>query len=285
MELHDAEIAIKSSFPNFSTEGLHSLGGQTTWTFATSEHVFRFARTTKIARLLENERLLLAKLVDELPVEIPRTVVIGEWSSLPCSSYQIINGKPLHPELLFGSEGTRLAQQLGELLDSLHLKTPANSVSEKVPTGTIETIDREIFSRLPLPIRFAAGYAIRKASTLLTLKNPTLIHSNLKFRHLLTRSNKIVGLTGLTKARVGDVAQDFSAIFAEVGWKGMDDVLRFYKEPLGEKFEERVEFFYWTAPLHDINYAILANNEPALGLARTELSQRMIKIGIMPNYN
>ena len=285
MELHDAEIAIKSSFPNFSTEGLHSLGGQTTWTFATSEHVFRFARTTKIARLLENERLLLAKLVDELPVEIPRTVVIGEWSSLPCSSYQIINGKPLHPELLFGSEGTRLAQQLGELLNSLHLKTPANSVSEKVPTGTIETIDREIFSRLPLPIRFAAGYAIRKASTLLTLKNPTLIHSNLKFRHLLTRSNKIVGLTGLTKARVGDVAQDFSAIFAEVGWKGMDDVLRFYKEPLGEKFEERVEFFYWTAPLHDINYAILANNEPALGLARTELSQRMIKIGIMPNYN
>ena len=279
MELHDAGIAIKSSFPNFSTERLHSLAGQTTWTFATSEHVFKFSRTAKVAKLLKNESLLLAKLVDELPVEIPRTIVIGEWSSLPCSSYQVINGKPLHPELLFGSEGTRLAQQLGELLNSLHSKTQVSSASEKV---TPETIDREIFSRLPLPIRFAAGYAIKKAATLLTLKKPTLIHSNLKFRHLLTRNNKIVGLTGLTKARSGDVAQDFSAIFAEVGWKGIDDVLRFYKEPLGEKFEERVEFFYWTAPLHNINYAILANNEPALGLARTELSQRMIKVGIMP---
>ncbi|SVB41055.1 uncharacterized protein METZ01_LOCUS193909, partial [marine metagenome] len=255
MELSEAKTAIESSLPNFSTKDLCSLGGQTTWTFATSEHVFKFARTKKVAPLLKNEKKISAKLTNELPVEIPHSITSREWSALPYSSYPIIHGNALNPNLLFGAHGTSIAQQIGELLTSFHIAENSELTNKQDSNVTVDITDKETFSRLPVPMRFAAGYALRKATTLLKPERPSLIHSNLKFHHLHMKNDQLVGLTGLSKARIGDIAHDFSSIFAEVGWKGIDDVLRFYKRPLGGKFEERVEFFYWTAPLHDINYA------------------------------
>ena len=269
--------------PNFSTEDLYSLGGQTTWTFATSEHVFRFARTKEVAPLLENEKQISDKLTGELPIKIPHSIIIKEWSALPCSSYPIIHGTALNPRLLFGAHGTSIAQQVGELLTSFHIAESNKPTKDQDSKVTVDITDKETFSRLPVPMRFAAGYALRKATSLLKPERASLIHGNLKFHHLHMENEQLVGLTGLSKARIGDIAQDFSSIFAEVGWKGIDDILRFYKRPIGEKFEERVEFFYWTAPLHDINYAIQAKNEPAIGLARTEISRRMTKTGILPS--
>ena len=283
MELSEAKTAIESSLPNFSTENLYSLGGQTTWTFATSEHVFRFARTKEVAPLLENEKQISDKLTAELPIKIPHSIIIKEWSALPCSSYPIIHGAALNPRLLFGAHGTSIAQQIGELLTSFHIAESNKPTKEQDPKVTVDITDKETFSRLPVPMRFAAGYALRKATSLLKPERVSLIHGNLKFHHLHMENEQLIGLTGLSKARIGDIAQDFSSIFAEVGCKGIDDILRFYKRPIGEKFEERVEFFYWTAPLHDINYAIQAKNEPAIGLARTEISKRMMKTGILPS--
>ena len=283
MELSEAKTAIESSLPNFSTEDLSSLGGQTTWTFATSEHVFRFARTKEVGPLLENEKQTSDKLADELPIKIPHSIIIKEWLSLLCSSYPIIHGTALNPRLLFGAHGTSIAQQIGEILTSFHIAESSQPIDTQDSKITVDITDKETFSRLPVPMRFAAGYALRKAATLFDPENPSLIHGNLKFHHLHMENEHLVGLTGLSKARIGDIAQDFSSIFAEVGWKGIDDILRFYKRPIGEKFEERVEFFYWTAPLHDINYAIQAKNEPAIGLARTEISKRMMKTGILPS--
>lgn len=283
MELNEASTAIKSSFPSLLKEGLHPLGGHTTWTFATLEHVFRFARTKEVAPLLENEKKNSAKLAGKLPVKIPHSIIIREWSSLPCSSYPIIHGDALNPRLFFGAYGTSIAQQIGELLTSFHTAESIRPTNKQDFKVNVDTTDKETFSRLPLPMRFAAGYALRKATTLLKAERPSLVHGNFKFQHLHMKNNQLVGLTGLSKARIGDIAQDFSSIFAEVGWKGIDDVLRFYKRPLGGEFEERVKFFYWTAPLYDINYAIQAKNEPAIGLARTEISKRMTKTGVLPS--
>ncbi len=90
------------------------------------------------------------------------------------------------------------------------------------------------------------------------------------------------GVIDFSAAALADPAVDFAGMLSWAGWNGVDDVARFYEGPLGPHFEERVEFAYWTLPLGWLAFAVNRENEPMVGRARSELSVRMQRAGVMP---
>ncbi len=292
MDAGDATRAIRSCFPELGDHELRPLrSGRSHSTFAYGDSVFRFPGTAADTVLLRRELRLLAALAPALPLPISTPTRVAQWRGRPFAGAPYLAGKPIATDDLFGPQGGEIACELGEFLWALHrfpleqaavaLQTPPDAA----PADPREWLDRlrmRVFPRLSPSLRIAVDGGVTRFAKLGIVRPRALTHHDLGRRHLLVHEGHLAGVIDFSAAALADPAVDFSGILAWAGWNGVDDVARFYDGPLGLEFEERVEFAYWTLPLGWLAFAVDRENEPLVGRARSELSMRMQRAGVMP---
>ncbi len=292
MDACEASTAIRRAFPELGDAPVRALAqGWSHWTFAHGERVFRFPRTAADARLLSREIGLLPTLAPHLPAPVPVPRWVGSWRGRPFAGYPAIAGEALRRGTLFGPNGATVARELGAFLSALHDFPPeqaARTLDAPLPETLpephdwLESIRMRVFPRLSATLRVAVDSGFQRYARARLATPPRLIHNDLGFVHILERAGHLTGVIDFTDADFGDPAADFAGILADGGWHAVDDVARFYSRPLGRGFHERVEFRYWTAPLHDILYGLKTGEERYVGLGRSGLAQRMRETGILP---
>ena len=292
MESCEAADAIHRAFPDLEEAPVRALKqGWSYWTFAHGDRVFRFPRTANDAGLMNREIRLLPAIAPHLPVPIPVPRWIGEWQGRPFAGYPAIEGRGLRRDVLFGPGGGAIARDIGAFLTALH-NSPLEQAAEAfgmllphhlpTPADWLESIRMRVFPRLSATLRVAVDSGFTRYARDRLDPPPHLIHHDLGFEHLLEHEGRLAGVIDFGDADLGDPAMDFVGLLAEGGWHAVDDVVRFYDRALGRGFHERVEFCYWTAPLHDIIYGLDTGEERYVGSGRSALAQRMREVGILP---
>ena len=292
MDASEAAAAIGQRFPELGDAPVRALDhGWSHWAFAHGDRVFRFPRTAADARLLERELRLLPAIAPALPAPVPVPRWRGEWRGRPFAGHPRIAGEALRRRALFGHGGGALARAIGRFLAALHGFPPeraAEALGEPPPERPpdprdwLEAIRMRVFPRLSATLRVAVDGGFARHARARLEAPPCLVHGDLGFVHLLVRDGRLSGVIDFGDAGLGDPAVDFAGILADGGWRAVDDVARFYDRPLGAGFHERVEFRYWTAPLHDIRYGLETGEERYVGLGRSELAGRLRECGLLP---
>ena len=292
MDACEAADAIRGAFPGLGEAPVRALRhGWSHWTFAHGERVFRFPRTANDARLLEGELRLLPLIAPRLPAPVPVPEWVGEWRGRPFAGYPVIEGRALRRVTLFGPGGGTIAREIGQFLGALHGFPPEQAAEalgvplpERVPDPRewLEDIRMRVFPRLSATLRVAVEGGFTRYARDRFDPPPRLVHNDLEFGHILERHGRLAGVIDFSDAALRDPAADFAGILVDGGWHAVDDIARFYDRPLGDGFHERVEFHYWTAPLHHIVYGLDTGEERYVGLGRSALAQRMRETGALP---
>ncbi len=292
MEAREAADAIRTAFPDLGEAPVRALRhGWSHWTFAHGDRVFRFPRTANDARLLEGEMRLLPLIAPRLPAPVPVPEWVGEHDGRLFAGYPVIEGRALRRVTLFGPGGGTIAHEIGQFLTALH-GVPPEEAAEALgaplpehipdPRGWLEDIRMSVFPRLSATLRVAVDSGFTRHARAHFDPPPRLVHADLYFEHIIERHGRLAGVIDFSDAALRDPAVDFAGILSSGGWHAVDDIVRFYDRPLGEDFHERVEFHYWTAPLHNIVYGIDTGEERYVGLGRSALAQRMRETGVLP---
>lgn len=292
MEACDAANAIHSTFPDLGEVPVRSLKhDRSHWLFAHGDRTFCFPRKAADSRVHEREMRLLPLLASRLPAPVPFPRWIGEWGGRPFWGYPAIEGNALREGTLFGPSGGKIARDIGRFLTVLH-DFPVDEAARVLdapllenlpnPGEWLEDIRMRVFPRLSATLRVAVDSGFTRYTRDYRALSPCLVHNDLRFDHMLERYGRLAGVISFGESALSDSASDFAGLLAGGGWHAVDDIARFYARPIGEGFQERVEFYYWTAPLREIVYGVDYDEERYVGLGRSELAQRMREVGILP---
>lgn len=238
--------------------------------------IFRFPRRGEVAAAMEKEVRLLSFLDDRLPADVPRVVYQarhGEDGSLLFCGYERLPGDGLDAA---GAGMPELAQQIGELLSSLHqVRLPAALLVDFPPASPQDWrneyqdeyrwVQQQVFPLLPENARQAAqkfwlDYLEQPACFEF---QPVFLHGDLGAEHLLydSASARLTGVIDWQDARWGDPALDFVGLYWLAGWQFVQCVLQHYCSPRGLNLRQRIEFLHWMIPFHFIKFGVLTHKQ------------------------
>lgn len=261
----DAEQVIRDSLPGFSFEQVAAAShGWSFWTFVVDgEWVFRFPRTDDDAHLLEREFALLPTLAARLPLAIPKYEHKGAWDGRTFGGYRRILGEPIPAAAV--RSGSPLAQDIGEFLTALHsfpTEMAANRWQETNPPALwlkqqrafqAECAER-VFPLLSPRDRMVASELFRRFNQELGHEGAgtVLAHCNLRLEHLLVEDGNLRGVIDWSDAAIGDPAIDFAGVRGNAPMSWLRQVIEYYDRPTGERFMDRINYYYCVTPLHDV---------------------------------
>jgi 8-oxo-dGTP pyrophosphatase MutT (NUDIX family)/aminoglycoside phosphotransferase (APT) family kinase protein len=170
----------------------------------------RVSRTERAAARLMGESLLLGRIADSLPLEVPRPVVI-EGDPLRVR-HLLVRGEPAVAAMLSRDDGL----SLGAFLRAVHMVDLRLLTDTSVPTAHDDVDDRtrrvEVFRRQVLP-RIPSGLAGAGRDLLgrvAHVGDQTLCHAGLSAEHVLVLPGKLNGVIAWGDSRVTDPARDLA---------------------------------------------------------------------------
>jgi aminoglycoside 2''-phosphotransferase len=282
MDSDDCSEALAATFPGRRFgQPQPILGGWSFWTFRVGDLIARFPVTDEDAHGLEREFRLLPELGPSLPVAVPHYELTGAWGGRPFGAYPALPGSGLdeRPARLPARSG--LYAELAHALRALH-SFPLERAEILLGTGRPddapfwEAVHREALPLLGREVRDVAEKLVSRHARAGGEAREALIHNDLGLVHVLSDGRRITGIVDWTDACIGDLAKDFVGVLARGGWDMVRRILPAYGRPAPD-FEERVGFFAWVAPLHDILYG-LSTDQPehvTAGIAGVERRMRL----------
>lgn len=192
--------------------------------------VFRFAKTEKYAKILDDEMKILDIIRSRIGMEVPSPIYRSQDSVV----YPFLEGQPFLRETLFKLESdvqVRTAEQLGKFLHGLHTTKNSRLDWEIPPTLAPVTRDKwlDIHQRVkdkifPLLLKHQIQWVENLFDGILSNPEsfnyrPALIHGDLAPYHILFDQNnhKITGVIDFGVAGVGDPASDIGSLITAYG--------------------------------------------------------------------
>ncbi len=108
-----------------------------------------------------------------------------------------------------------------------------------------------------------------------------LTHNDLGMVHILAEAGRISGIIDWSDACLGDPAKDFVGVLAAGGWPAVHATLATYG-PMPPGFEDRIGFFAWVAPIHDILYGLRTGQPEHVRDGIEGVAARMRLAGVLP---
>jgi|APFre7841882724_1041349.scaffolds.fasta_scaffold14911_2 aminoglycoside 2''-phosphotransferase len=192
--------------------------------------VFRFAKTDKYAKILDDEMKILDIIRSRIGMEVPTPIYRSQDSVV----YPFLEGQPFLRETLLKLERdvqVRTAEQLGKFLHGLHTTENSGLDWEIPPTLAPVTRDKwlDIHQRIkgkifPLLLKHQIQWVENLFDGILSNPEsfnyrPALIHGDLAPYHILFDQNnhKITGIIDFGVAGVGDPASDIGSLITAYG--------------------------------------------------------------------
>ena len=192
--------------------------------------VFRFAKTEKYAKILDDEMKILDIIRSRIGMEVPTPIYRSQDSVV----YPFLEGQPFLRETLLKLERdvqVRTAEQLGKFLHGLHTTENSGLDWEIPPTLAPVTRDKwlDIHQRVkdkiyPLLLKHQIQWVENLFDGILSSPEsfdycPALIHGDLAPYHILFDQNnqKITGVIDFGVAGVGDPASDIGSLITAYG--------------------------------------------------------------------
>jgi aminoglycoside 2''-phosphotransferase len=192
--------------------------------------VFRFPKTEKYAKILDDEMKILDIIRSRIGIEVPTPI----YRSHDNVVYPFLEGQPFLRETLLKLESdiqVRIAEQLGKFLHGLH--TTENSVLDWEIPPTLAPVTRDkwldIHQRVkgkifPLLLNHQIQWVENLFDGILSNPEsfnyrPALIHGDLAPYHILFDQNnhKITGVIDFGVAGIGDPASDIGSLITAYG--------------------------------------------------------------------
>ena len=108
-----------------------------------------------------------------------------------------------------------------------------------------------------------------------------LTHNDLGMVHILAEAGRISGIIDWSDACLGDPAKDFVGVLGAGGWPAIRATLATYG-PMPPDFEDRIGFFAWVAPIHDILYGLRTGQPEHVRDGIEGVAARMRLAGVLP---
>lgn len=192
--------------------------------------VFRFAKTDKYARILDDEMKILDIIRSRIGMEVPTPIYRSQDSVV----YPFLEGQPFLRETLLKLESdvqVKTAEQLGKFLHGLHTAENPGVDWEIPPTLAPVTRDKwlDIRQRVkdkiyPLLLKHQIQWAENLFDEILLNPesfdyHPALIHGDLAPYHILfdQSNHKITGIIDFGVAGIGDPASDIGSLITAYG--------------------------------------------------------------------
>jgi aminoglycoside 2''-phosphotransferase len=241
--------------------------------------VFRFAKTEKYAKILDDEMKILDIIRSRIGVEVPTPIYRNQDSVV----YPFLDGQPFLREILLRlpkDVQVRTAEQLGKFLYGLHTSGITGLDWDIPPTLAPVTQERwlDIRQRVkekiyPLLLKHQVQWAENLFDSVLSKPDSfnyrqALIHGDLAPYHILfdAEKDKITGVIDFGVAGIGDPASDIGSLISSYGeifvimmkstYPNLDEYLpraRFYAQSIELQWVllglETGEQFWFTAHL------------------------------------
>jgi aminoglycoside phosphotransferase (APT) family kinase protein len=281
-ELQFVETALRQAIPRLDLGHLQLVGrGFGSVAVADDRHIFRIARTDKVAESHEHEMRLLPRLASLLPVSVP----LPRWrvessSSFPHGAlgYEKIPGQALSRQDLDAHKG-QIRDQVARFLVCLHgiASTDLTDVGLRGPEAIWSEI-RELHRRvLPMlsNLLSPSEYAIAERWWYGFLNDPkiqsfqsVLRHGDFWHGNLLVdpAAGKLTGVVDWEVAAIADPAQDFATL-RHLSSTFADDVLTAYRSRVRNVeagFGYRVDRYWEMREFSGIVGAVVMSDEAEL---------------------
>jgi aminoglycoside 2''-phosphotransferase len=288
---------IRRYFPPIDAASLELMphpgwGGDSDAWLVDGRWIFRFPRSTDVAKRLAVEICLLPRLALFLPLPIPRFELIArdEVGQPICVGYPAIPGVPMRPALLQAlpvESVKRMAEQLGSFLRALHatpleqavacgVMPPAYSPRELVERQ-LRRVEVTIFPVLSADERVwvEQRFQMTLADPVLLAYAPVLCHGDFTSDHILfdRDGQRLTGIIDFGDLTIGDPVGEFTWR-ADYGEHFFERVLAVYG-PTDRAFAERVMFRINCEPLGQIAYGLEAGRSEDVAEGRQVLRERM----------
>jgi aminoglycoside 2''-phosphotransferase len=271
MDIRDARNRIMVAFPALAIDTIQPFAAgwaHRTW-LVNGTLMFRFPSTAGAAETIQREMAVLPQLLPTLPTAIPdyrfRAPRGAGGDPAPFGGYTLVPGVPLATGE-DSVDASALAADLGALLAALHSFPVEKAIALGVQGGTAAAWRVE-YSGL-------AGEMHQQAAPYLTALErqrvaegferflqddrhfaftPVLLHRDLGPDHVLTDpvNGRLSGLIDFEDMSIGDPAFDFNGL-AFLG----ADLLAAYGHPTDATFGERMQFYTWLWPFHELRYGL-----------------------------
>ena len=226
-----------------------------------NKYVFRFPRTDKYKKKLQNEIALLKYLKNKLNLSIPNYTYITKDKSF--AGYLMIEGQQLKKRFFKElPEKTKdlIAKKVANFFSVLH-KTPS-SVSRKYSVKKVKVqkeyrelitkTNKYILPRVSEKNKILIDNFIKEFKNYLKFPYIVLTHNDLYSSHiLLSQNNKSVGIIDFSDRKLDDPARDFAELW-DYGEKFTLKVYEYYKGPKDKNFLRRSIFYYKRIPFWEM---------------------------------
>ena len=216
--------------------------------------VFRFAKTEKYAKILDDEMKILDLIRPRIELQVPTPVYRGPGSVV----YPFLEGQPFLRETLLkleSDEQAKTAEQLGKFLHDLHT-TEITEVGGEIPS-TLAPVTRATWLDIRQKVKdkiypLLLNHQIQWAENLFegVLAQPesfdypqALIHGDLAPYHILfdSKESKITGVLDFGVAGMGDPASDIGSLITAYGERFVGKMKATY--PHLDAFLPRARFY------------------------------------------
>lgn len=235
---------INAQFPSLGIQTIVEFGQgfDNTIFLVNQEYIFRFPRRSIAEGLLRTEGELLPKLVDKLPLSVPRPIFYGKkskhypWGFI---GYKHIIGKV--PSMLTTTERLRMVQPLAEFLKELH-KYPLKELDNLlIPYDELYRLDIEkrkprLLEKIIELIEYENIHVYRQtekyAQSLQAIAVPdtkVLTHGDLHIRNVIvSEANSLAGIIDWGDTHIGHPAVDLSIVFSLIPAEGRESFFSIY---------------------------------------------------------
>jgi aminoglycoside 2''-phosphotransferase len=243
------------------------------------EYIFRFPKRPDVEPQYVMEELLLAELATRLPIAVPcfQFVWAGGAEYRMCFvGYRKLPGVPLACDRYIPIQLAQLAEQLAAFLSELHHFPIDLAVLLLVPDGDpaqwrqhyqqfYERVRAQVFPLLDASTRAKTAlyweeFLNNEAHFRFT---HALIHRDLSCEHILCDpvGATIGGIIDWGDAAIGDPALDFVGLLHDCGADFTERVLAGYRGAVDATFRQRMRFYEYAIPFHEILFGITIEDE------------------------
>ena len=255
---------IRKEFPDLAwTKAEHNIDGQDHYVIILDDkYVFRFPRTAKYLKRLQNEILLLEYLKDKLNVSVPEYIYVAKDKSF--AGYVLIPGFQLKKKVfrdLSDEVKQNLAKQIAGFLSELHklplkdlagygIEEPAIRVKYSVLKSKIY---KYVIPRISKKDKILVDEYLEDFKKYLKFPKEVFTHNDFYSSHILLdeKLEYFSGVIDFSDRKVGDPARDFCELW-DYGSEFVKEVYKNYTGPKDPDFIKRSSLYYNRIPFWEM---------------------------------
>jgi aminoglycoside phosphotransferase (APT) family kinase protein len=239
--------------------------------------MIKIPRRSEIAQSFDAEQKLLKEIASRVSYRVPVPEWQGEIAGLPAVLYRRVGGRPMRrgdkPEAVSNAISELHSVPAAELSTNLAMPQTIWSWVDQYRQLWV-TIEHDVLKVLDSALaqlvekRFVSFVTDTDWSAV----KPMFVHRDLGAEHVLMSEDgwAVEGMIDFGDATIGDPAIDFVGVLLALGKRGALHAICQY----GGLDLDRLFFYYWLAPVHEILYGQRTGDSGAIRRGAEELDHR-----------